>query len=118
MEARQVFTKFDGIESINNKLSGDTMGMILRLPKNPTELPSKIIRNKGGVTMSFKFKRINSVYDQLLAFFIAFALFSVFTLITGKLLDRISSTLFLLLAISGFIAFYNDKVNWRRQSER
>jgi hypothetical protein len=68
--------------------------------------------------MNVKETKISTKYNQILCVLIAFAAFSAFTLLSGKFLDRTGSALILMLAISGFIAFYNDRQRWRKQSAR
>lgn len=117
MRHKNLNIDYTGIETVNNILAGDSIGIALRPSDIVTLSPSKIL-SREGVMMDVKSKKISDTYNQIIMCLLIFLAFATYTLITGKVLNKTESVLLLILALSGLIAFHNDKERWRKQSAK
>jgi MFS family permease len=113
---KNVISDYTGISEIPNTLAGDSIGIALRI--EDVILSPRQVLSKEGVMVDIKSQKINNTYNQITVLLLIFAAVSLYSLISGKIMDRLGSSLLLILAISAFIAFVNDKERWRQHSER
>lgn len=119
MSHSQDIDVYNSVEPIQNTFAGDSIAWDLRVPSVIPKKPSMpVVRKKEGAKVTTREKKINNTYNQIIVLLCILALFSTYSLVTGKVVDRISAGVLLILSISGCIAFSDDKLHWRKHSAK
>lgn len=111
---------YNGIEDIQNKMSGDSTALAFRLPKQVTSVPLKSIKGVagavalqpasiGGVLIMYKIGNTLTSKKTGAILLLLIAMFTAFTAFTGRIpFTKIGATIIVLFCVVVSLAFLHE----------